>query len=887
MTNSRKRWEEGLREELRDHIERQTAANIAAGMTPEEARRQAALQFGGVESVKEECRDERPGHGFEALWTDVRYGLRMLRKNPGFTAVAILTLALGIGGNTAVFSVMNAVLLRNLPLPHPEQLVYLRLPNWQPAGAGSTGSSDTSFSAPVFEQLRSERSAFSDLMAYVPLSFDKVAVRIGENPEEAEADMVSGNFFSGLGVAFARGRGFTLDDEKNHAPLAVLSYSYWTGRFSRNPSILGQTIYVKGLPFTVIGVTAAGFYGVESGASSDFWIPLQDRPELTAWGVPASINTLYGSPKWWCLRLIGRLAPGVTEQQALSVLKPVFARAAYIGLGTPDPKDPAPTLAFTDCKGIQGLRHEYAQPIAILMAMVGLVLAIACGNVAMLLVARNSARQREFSLRMALGAGRVRLLRQLLTESLLLVTAGGALGWLFAITASSALAAWSQIEVPFSPDANVLFFALAISLGCALVFGLAPLRSAVAVPVGLAMKTSGATAYRSKSSSRASRFVVAAQMALCLVLLVGTGLLVRSLRNYETLPLGLRTDGLLVFGTSPVAAHTQSEKARFYQTLLERLRVVPGVESATLMEDRLGSGWSDNNVYAVDGVLPDGKFSDTGVRSNNVGPDYFHVLGIPILLGRDILDSDSATSPKVLVVNETFVKRFLSNRDPLGHLVGGDKLWFTIVGVAGDSKYTGVDEKPVPMAYFPYAQLPYLSDLQVELHTTGNPEALIPSVRTVLHDLDPNSPMQKPMTQRAQFDESFSQPRLFARLSMFFGVLAALLVATGLYGTLAYRVSRRASEIGVRMALGAQRRQVLWMILSESLLVSFVGILIGVPLAIGGAQLMRSMLFGLGPGDKLSFAGALLAITLVALAASLIPARRAASVDPLVALRYE
>jgi predicted permease len=887
MSDSRKRWEEGLSEELRDHIERQTAANIAAGMARDEARRQAALQFGAMESVKEDCRDERRGYWFEPLWADVRYGLRMLRKNPGFTAVAILTLALGIGGNTAVFSVMNAVLLRKLPVSNPDRLAYLRVPNGQPSGASNTGDSETSFSEPVFEGLRNQRRIFSDLMAYVPLSLDKVSVRIGEDPEEADSNMVSGNFFSGLGVAFARGRGFTLDDEKNHAPVLVLSCSYWTGRFSRNPSILGQTIYVKGLPFTVIGVTAEGFYGIEEGASTDFWIPLQDRPELTPWGSSAEINTLYGTPRWWCLKLIGRLAPGVTQQQALATLNPVFARVAYTGVGTPDPKAPTPVLALADARGIEGLRDQYSQPIAILMAMVGLVLAIACGNVAMLLVARNSTRQREFALRMALGAGRTRLLRQLLTESFLLVVAGGVLGWMFAISASSALAAWSEIDVPFSPDANVLLFTLAISVVCAFVFGLAPLRSAVSVPVGLAMKTSSATAFRSKSSARAGKIVVAVQMALCLVLLVGTGLLMRSLRNYETLPLGLRTDGLLVFGTSPLTPHTVGEKARFYHALLERLRVIPGVESATLMENRLGSGWSDNNIFAIDGVTPTGKFSDIGVRSNDVGPDYFHVLGIPILVGRDIAESDIATAPKVAVVNETFVKRLLPNGNPLGHLIGSEKLAFSIVGVVSDSKYIGVDEKPRPMAYLPYPQLPFISDLQVELHTFGNPEALIPSVRTVLHDLDPNLPMQRPMTQRAQFEKSFSQSRMFARLSVFFGLLAVLLVATGLYGTLAYRVSRRTSEIGVRMALGAQRPQVLWMILRESLLVSLIGIIFGVPLAIGGAQLMRSMLFGLGPGDKLSFAGALLCIMLVALAASLIPARRAASVDPLVALRYE
>jgi hypothetical protein len=340
----------------------------------------------------------------ETFWQDIRFGLRMLAKSPGFTAISVLTLALGIGANTAVFSVMNTVLLRALPVPHPEQVVYLRLPNDQPSGASNTGDGDTSFSEPVFEQLRKEHAVFSRLMAYVPLAIDKVAVRIGEEPEEAEADEVSGDFFSGLGVSLARGRGFTLEDETTHAPVAVLSYSYWTRQFARNPSALGQTIYIKGVPFTIVGVAAQGFYGVEPAASTDIWIPLQNRPELNAWGQPASQNTLYGTPTWWCIRLIGRLAPNVSQAQALARLDPGFQSAAVIGLGTLDAKFEKPVLAFTSAKGIEGARAQYERPIEILMAMVGLVLAIACGNVAMLLVARNSVRQREFSLRRAVGA---------------------------------------------------------------------------------------------------------------------------------------------------------------------------------------------------------------------------------------------------------------------------------------------------------------------------------------------------------------------------------------------------------------------------------------------------------------------------------------------------
>jgi len=878
-----------LDEELGEYLEMAADEKMKQGMSRQDALRAVRLEGGSLDGTKEIVRSGGWESVVDTLWRDLLFAARMLRKSPGFTLVAMLTLALGIGGNTAVFSVMNTVLLRYLPLPNPQQLVFLRLPNAPPDGVSSTGDVDRSFSYPVFEALRKEHAVFSDLMAYVPLAVDKVAVRIGGDPEEAEGDMVSGNFFSGLGVSFTRGRGFALEDETAHASVVVLSYSYWTTRFGCSPSAIGQTIYVKGVPFTVIGVTAQGFYGVEPASSTDFWIPLQNRPELTAWDEEPSLDTLYGTPKWWCIQLIGRLVPGVTESQAPAKLDPVFQSASLIGLGTPDPKAKKNILAFSSTQGIQGLREYYQKPIQILLAMVGLVLAIACANVSMLLVARNSTRAREFSVRMALGAGRGRLLRQTLTESFLLVAGGAAFGWMFAISGSQALAAWSGMEIPFVLDSRVLLFTLAISISCAIIFGLAPLRRAVSVPVGVTLKTSNATAYRDQRSSWSGKVVVASQMALCLVLLVGSGLLVRSLRNYQTLPLGLRVDGLLVFGTDPFSVHSDEEKEHFYQDLLARLREAPGVESATLVSHRLGSGWGWNSVWTIDGVEPQGPFSEIGMSANHVGPDFCHTLGIPILRGRDVTDADTRSAPKVVLVNETFSNRFFPKGDALGHSVGKNKPEnsFTVVGVIGDSKYKRVDEKSKPTLYFPFAQNTPIPNMQVELRTHSNPEALIPSVHAVLHGLDPNLPIQKPMTQRAQFDKSYSQARLFARLSIFFGVITVLLVATGLYGTLAYRVDRRTSEIGVRMALGAQHGQVLWLILRESLLVSGAAILAGVPVAIAGARLMRSMLFGVQPGDMISFLLALFGVILVALAASIIPARRAMRVDPMVALRYE
>jgi predicted permease len=880
--------ESEMEEELRRHIDARIDDLEHSGVPRSEAQRRARIEFGSQERFKEECREERGGFWLETLWSDVRFGLRMLRKSPGFTVIAILTIALGIGANTSVFSAMNTVLLRSLPLPQPEQLVHLVLPNDQPAGASNTGDGDTSFSEPVFEELRKQKSVFSDLMAYVPLSESKTAVRLDEGPEEAEVDMVSGNFFSGLGVRFARGHGLSFQDELEHTPVAVISYSYWTARLARNPSAIGRTIYIKAVPFTVIGVAGDGFLGMEPGFSTDIWIPLQNREDLNPWGNAPSINTLYGTPKWWCLRLIGRLAPGVTKEQAAARLDPVFQQAALIGLESLDPKARKPVLALKEAKGIEKAEETYEQPIKILMVMVGLVLAIACGNVAMLLVARNAAREREFSLRMALGAGRKRILNQLLTESFLLVFAGGLLGWIFARVCSAALAAWSGMEVPFSLDTNVLVFTIAISVICAVVFGVAPLRAATRAPSGLGVKSAVGGSVERKGRW-AGRVVIAGQMSLCLVLLVGAGLLIRSLRQYETLPLGLRPEGVLVFGTSPLAAQADEEKARFYEDLLERLRVVPGVESASVVENRPGSGWANNNTYGIDGAAPQGTFAEVGMRGNDVGPDFFHVLGIPILRGRDISDSDCRQGLRVAVVNETFAKRFFANGEALGHKVGGAKPEdaFTIIGVAGDSKYTGVAEIPRPAVYFNYSHKGSIADMHVELHTTGDPVALIPSVRTVLRELDPNLPMQKPMTQRAQFDESYSQARLFARLAMFFGIIAILLVATGLYGTLAYRVSKRTPEIGVRLAMGAQRGQVLWMVLREGLLISGLAVLVGLPLAFGGAQLMRSMLFGVLPGDAVSFVLAMVGIIVVVLGSSLIPARRAASVDPMVALRYE
>jgi predicted permease len=884
----RKRSAEDFAEEIKAHLELEADDLKREGLSEDEARRKARREFGNVRAAQERFYMKGRWVGFDRVLRDLRFGLRSLRQSPVFAATAVLTLGLGIGANTAVFSVMNAVLLRSLPVADPDRLVYLRTSN-PPRGTGTIDTTET-FSYPVYDSLRQRARGLSVVMAYVPLSGSKVAVRYGAQPEEAEGDMVSGTFFSGLGVTLPRGRGFSEEDETNHAPIAVISYNYWTRRFARDPDVLGKTLYVNGVAVTVVGVAAEGFEGVEGGGSTDFWIPLQSRPELNAWGNPPSDGKTYiTSPTWWCLRLIGRLAPGVTREQAVAQLQPVFQRAAYVGLGSPMEGEKPPVMGLADAKSFPGSDQQYGKPLRMLMAMVGLVLLIALANVGMLLIARNAARQREFSVRQALGAGRGELLRQLLTESLILVTAGGALAWGFAEMATRLLGRWAQIESSLAPDKTVLLFTLGVLVFAGLLFGVAPLRVALAGGAELALKTSAATFNTDAGKSRMGRTVVALQMTLCVVLLVGGGLLIRTLRNLENTPLGMRVEGLVVFGVKPNITSIP-EGVAFYRDLMSKLRTLPGVESVTIMEERIGSMWSDNSDMRVDGRLPDvANGASRTVRSNVVGPDFFSTLGVPVLSGRDFADSDTATSPHVGIINEEFARRFLPNRDPLGHTIGTDdgRYEMTIVGVVKDHKYRSIDEKPIPMAWYMYAQIPYIGAMHVEMRVNGEPLAILPSARKAVQSMDPNLPLIRPMTQRAQYDLTISQHVLFARLAGFFGFLAVILVATGLYGTVAYRVSMRTAEIGVRMAVGARREQVVWMILKDSLVLTAVGVVMGVPLAMLVGRALTSSLYGVKPFDAVSYLLAVGGVAVVALAASAVPAGRAASVDPLTALRTE
>ena len=693
--------------------------------------------------------------------------------------------------------------------------------------------------------------------------------------------MVSRNFFSGLGIHPFLGRGFTLDDERQSAPVAILSHRWWNARFHASTTILGQTLYVKGLPFTVVGVAPPGFEGADPGQPSmDLWLPLQKNPALNPWGRAAGDNVHYQSPNWLCLLTIGRLRPGVSPQGGVAALTPDFRRT--LAEASPvDPRDRAPELAFTDVRGVGTLRDDYRYPLRVLMTMVALVLLIASANVAMLLLLRNTARAREFALRRALGANARVLFTQLFSESVILVAAGCILAWGIAGVATEQLTLWSGLDVLIEPDRRVLLFTIAVSAVIALVFGLIPMRVTNRLPL--------AQTDRRRFSGR--KAMVALQISMCAVLLFAGDLLYRTLRNLESRDLGMRTAGLLVFGVQPSAnIQSDAEAIRLHLRLQEALRGVPGVDSVTLSTDRVGSGESSNDGALIDGRNPLPAKLFAPMRVNQVGSDFLRTLGIPIDLGRDFNDADIQGSARVAIVNQIFAGRYMPQTPPLGRQIAFDshpKLSYTVVGVARNSKYTGVKEPDYPIVYFPFTKVRGVSGMEYELHTAGNPMSILGAATKVVHGIDPDLVLANPITQREQFDRTISQERLIARLAVVFGALAMALVLVGLYGSISYTVSQRTAEIGVRMALGARRGQVLAMVLRECAVLAIAGLAVGLPAAFALARALRSMLFGLSVVDPIALIVALTGIAIVCACATAIPARRAVSIDPIRALRMD
>jgi predicted permease len=834
----------------------------------------------------------------QRLVQDVRYALRMLRANPGFTAVAILTLALGIGANTAIFSLTDQVLLRTLPVQHPEELVVLRAPGPNPGHTWSDGDDTAIFSFPMYKDLREHNPVFSGLLARYPESISVAAK--GQTAERSNGELVSGNYFEVLGVTPTLGRVFNSQDETAAGanPVAVLSYSYWTRRFGGDPGILNKELIVNGTALTVVGVTRPGFTGIQVGQVPDVFIPITMKAQMTP-----NWDGLAARDDHW-VAILGRLKPGYTPAKAEAALAPVFRAILESELpilklsAKTGQKYVAKTLKLdSGARGRQIFQSDAQKPLVSLMIMVGLVLLIACANLASLMIARGEARQREIALRLALGASRWRLVRQLLTESLLLALAGGVAGIFLASWTLGALVGSlrQNIEVmglTAQLDYRVLAFAFGLSILTGILFGFAPAMRSSRADLQATLKDQGANVSEGRSNVRLRKVLMISQVALTAVLLAAAGFFAQSLWNLKQTNLGIRTDHVIEFSVAPgLIRYSPAQTAALFDRMRESIAALPGVRSVMAAQIPLLADDNSGRNITPEGytIKPD---EDTHVDYNYVSPNYFSTLEIPLLSGREFRESDTATSAKVTIVNETLVRTYFGGKNPVGLRIAfgtGNDVHpdIEIVGVVKDSKHTNVREVVRPFMYQPYTQDPTLSDGTLYVRTAQDPATLALTLRKLVQGIDANLPVFRIATLAEQADESVYPDRLLTAFSLCLGLLAALLAAIGLYGVLAYVVARRTRELGIRIALGASKQNVAWLILREVVRMCTAGLAIGLVAAFGLGKLIESQLFGVKASDPRVFVVAAILLTAVAMLAGWLPARKAASVDPIVALRHE
>jgi putative ABC transport system permease protein len=835
----------------------------------------------------------------QTLWQDLRYGARMLLKNPGFTLVAVLTLALGIGANTAIFSLTDQVLLRLLPVERPKELVILRSPGPQGGRVTSDGDNSASFSYPMYKDLRDRgNNVFSGLLARYTLP---LSVAGAGQTERADGELVSGNYFEVLGVRPALGRVFNQEDDRAPGahPVIVLSHAYWTRRFGADPAILNKTLTVNGTLMTVIGVSREGFRGVQVGQTPDVFIPMMMKAQMTP-----NWNGLDDRRDYW-LAVIGRLKPGMSRAQTEEAVRPSYRSILEEEVSLRGGRNAEWRQRFLDKRillddgsnGRQILQRDAKKPFLILTGMAGLALLIACANVANLLLARGAARQREIAVRMALGAGRWRLMRQFLLESLLLSLMGGAVGLMVAAWAIHALVAAispsiGALGISTELDPRLLGFTLALSALTGLLFGVAPAARATRLNLEATLREQGSSVSGGLSSVRFRKALVASQIVLTTVLLVGAGLFARSLNNLNRLDLGLRADHLIAFSVAPeLNGYSPQRTIAFFDDLRQGIAALPGVRSVSAAELPILTDTNAGSNVTIEGYQAQ-ENEDMEVRHNWIGPDYFATMGTPLIGGREFTVADTSGSPKVAIINETMARRFFANRNPIGsHFAfgAGDRVRpdIEIVGVVKDSKHATVREEKRPYAYLPYAQEKNLGRITFYARTDQDVASIAPSLRREVERRDNNLPIYDLKTLRQQADESLFNDRFLTFLSICFGLLAAALAAIGLYGVMAYTVTRRIREIGIRIALGATQGRVAWLILREVALLALAGLLAGVPLAFALGRAAESLLFGVKAGDPLVFGAAGLLLALVALLGGYLPARRVAKVDPMVALRRE
>jgi predicted permease len=826
------------------------------------------------------------------LWQDLRYGARMLWKNPGLTSIAVATLALGIGANTAIFSFVDKLLLESLPVERPRELVMLR-PNGLRGGwvAGSM-----TWSYPAYAGIRERQQVFTGVLAE---RTDSVNFTIDGVTQRATESIVSGNYFEVLGVRAQLGRVLSVEDDRIHGghPVAVLSHGFWVERLGGRPEIVGQTIRLNGHSFTVVGVSEKGFNGLEVGGSVDLFVPVTMLRQVVTYGDALDSRSSY------IFQIYGRLKPGIGREEAVAQMQSVYLAeleqdvAAMGARGPSNDQWRQGRLSLEDGhRGTSGLRGDLETPLTALLAMTGAVLLIACANIAGLLMARAAYRTREISIRMAIGASRGRVIRQLLTESAMLSALGGLASLLVASWTIDLLVAETgeraerfRLVTNFL-DARVLGFAFVTSVVTGILFGLLPALDASRESVFSGLKT-GVAAYRG-GQVRLRRILVTAQIALGLVLVTASGLFLRTLQNLRHTDTGFRTDSLVQFQLNSGAAGYDSDRSKvLFRQILDELRTIPGVSSATLAITPVLSNSRIGFSLDVEGYTH-GESENNSSFANAIAPGYLAMLGTPLLHGRDFTEADSAKSKRVAIVNETFARKYFPDRDPLGRNIRlswglGTRYDYEIVGVSKDARFANLRDQPERNFFMPYTQWDHLSGMFFYVRTSGDPAALVDPIRELVKRHDPDIPVVAYRTVDEQIDRLLRPERMVASLSLAFALLATGLAAMGLYGVMAFSVARRTNEIGIRMALGAPRAAILRMVLRDVATMAAVGIGLGVALSLGLARYVEAQLYGVPAHDIVTIGAAAIVLAVVALAAGWLPARRASRVDPMLALRQE
>jgi len=898
------RRSQALNEEMELHLAEKAAELEADGMTPESARAEARKRFGNVGLKHEESREIWIKRFWSELGQDVRYGCRNMAANKVFSILAVLLLALGIGANTAIYSFMESILLRSLPVADPESLVVL---NWhsQPPQNGSKqwvhvvhkiqgifwpGDKGVLVSGifpyRAFETLRKENPVFSTLFGYFNGLKHNLTVR--GQAATAGTEYVTGEYFRGLGVSAAAGRLIDSEDDRPGAtPVAVISFATSQNRFGGPSNAIGQPIVVDDVPFTVVGVAPPEFFGVDPAALPDLYLPL--HTSLLVDGPAAA--SMFSDENYYWLEMMGRLRPGVSMAQAQAALAPRFHQWVATTATTAGERAKLPTLKLNPgAEGLGGLRRRYSKPLYVLLMMVGLILAITCANIANLLLARAAARRREMAVRLSLGAGRLRVVRQLLTESVMLASLGGALGVLFAIWGVRWLTfLLSHGQENFTLHAelnwNVLVVTAALSVVCGLLFGLAPAIQSTRPDVMPALKDGRGGGPR----RRTQHVLVVAQIAMSFFLLVAAGLFVQTLNKLQSVQLGYAREHILLFSLNAhQAGHRDPEIATFYEDLRQRFESIPGVSGATLANSSIISAGQAGGAYR--GTVKIGTVSLQGAGVLSVGPHFLTTMQIPILAGRGIDGHDQASSPLVAVISERLARTYFPNENPVGRritFVDDNNREVEIVGVSANVRYGSLKEDESPMTVFVAARQFSPDRVTYALRAAGDPLSYVKSVREIVREADSRIPVTNVMTQAAEIDRTISQEVMFAKLCSGFAILALLIACVGLYGTMSYNVARQVGEIGIRMALGAQRGTVVWMVLRRVLLLAAVGLVISLPATLIASRLVKSFLFETQPNDPGTLALAGVVLLSAALLAGYAPARRASRIDPVAALRHE